>query len=201
MLNASRGCRVRTTVVIDEISEWSAFSEGVYRDGGGALSSASRVMFAGRRCGHTRVRGQRRWCPSRRLPQRCKTRRIVELIFRMSCVSMLHIRCRDFCALIIDAERSRRRLRAFARSVVLGVHRYAAGTGLPPSRGVCLFPPKADCLLLVQRKRPALVQNGCLETRRTAPACRWGHYTTYPPPYSGKKLLKCRYHFILSRRL
>lgn len=56
MLNASRGCRVRTTVVIDGISGRSAFSEGVYRDGGGALSSASRVVFAGRRCGHA---GQR----------------------------------------------------------------------------------------------------------------------------------------------
>lgn len=48
MLNGSRGCRVRTTVVIDEISVGSAFSEGVCRDGGGVLSSASRVVVAGR---------------------------------------------------------------------------------------------------------------------------------------------------------
>ena len=47
MLNASRGGRVRTTVVIDGISVVGAFNEGVYGDGGGVSLSASRVMVAG----------------------------------------------------------------------------------------------------------------------------------------------------------
>lgn len=135
MLNASRGCRVRTTVVIDEISMESAFDEGMSRDGGGVLSSASRVVGAGRVAVGTRVRGQRRWCPSRLLPQRCKTRRIDELILGMSCVSILHIGCRDFCALIIDAERSRRRLWCFCKvSGVGGFLQFGRGNGLAPSR-------------------------------------------------------------------
>lgn len=75
------------------------------------------------------------WCPSRLLPQRCKTRRIDELILGMSCVSILHIGCRDFCALIIDAERSRRRLWCFCKvSGVGGFLQYGRGNGLAPSR-------------------------------------------------------------------
>lgn len=85
------------------------------------LSSASRVLAASRVGVGTRVRSQRRWCPSRLLPQCCKTRRIDELILGMSCVSILHIGCRDFCALIIDAGRSRRRLSCFCKVGGVGV--------------------------------------------------------------------------------
>lgn len=46
MLNASRGGRVRTTVVIDEITVEGAFNESMCRGGGGILSSASRVLLA-----------------------------------------------------------------------------------------------------------------------------------------------------------
>lgn len=85
---------------------------------------------------------------------------------------MLHISCRDFCALIIDAERSRRRLSCFCKVRSAGVHQYGAGTGCPHPE-VSLSCPKADCL----PERPALVQNGRIETRRTALACR-GDKTT-----------------------
>lgn len=124
----------------------SAFDEDMSRDGGGVSSSASRVVVAGRVAVGTRVRGQRRWCPSRLLPQRCKTRRIDELILGMSCVSILHIGCRDFCALIIDAERLRHRLSCFCKvSGVGGFLQHGRGNGLAPSRwGLSVYLPSKE---------------------------------------------------------
>lgn len=155
MLNASRGCRVRTTVVIDEIAVESAFNESMCRGGGGILSSASRVLVAGRVAVGTRVRGQRRWCPSRLLPQRCKTRRIDELILGMSCVSMLHVGCRDFCALIIDAERLRRRLSCFCKVSGVGVPSICRGNGLHPSRGWLSLPQRPSVYCRASRATSA----------------------------------------------
>lgn len=117
-------------------SQWWAHSnEGAWRSGGGVSSSASRVMVAGLgRRGHAGQSQRRWWCPSRLLPQRCTTRRNGELILEMSCVSVLHIRCRDFCALLIDAGRSRRRLLCFCKVSSGWGPSTCRGNGLPPSR-------------------------------------------------------------------
>lgn len=146
MLDASRGCRVRTMVVIDEVPVGSAFNENFRGGGGGVLSSASRVMVAAQPLRARGSEAQRRSCPSRLLPPCWETRRVDELILGISCVSILHIRCRDFCALIIDAGRSRRKLLGFCKvRGVLGSS-YAARTACPHP-GVSVPSPKADCLL------------------------------------------------------
>lgn len=126
-----------------------------------------------RRCGHA-GQSQRPWCPSRLLPQRCKTRRTGELILGMSCVSILHIRCRDFCALIIDAERSRRRLLCFCRvSGVLGPS-ICRGNGLPPSRRRLRLPPRPT-VYYRPTERPALDQNGCAKDPPNSTGLQVGH--------------------------
>lgn len=70
--------------------------------------------------------------------------------------------------------------RAFARSVVLGVHQYAEGTGCTHLEGGCLF-PKGRLFTAVLGKRPALGQNGRLETHRTATACMGAPLPSHSP--------------------